>query len=66
MSSINEWMEGHQGQINALGRLAAINQGNRLIEKQRLDLEQQRHAAEDGDQEMGRQQAEHIRDRTYT
>jgi len=28
MSNINEWMEEHQGQVNALGHLAAINQRN--------------------------------------
>lgn len=35
MSNVNEWMEEHQGQINALGHLAAINQRNRQIEQQR-------------------------------
>jgi len=42
MSSINEWMEEHQGQINALGQLAAINQRNRLIEQQREQVAAQR------------------------
>ena len=35
MSNINEWMEEHQGQVNALGHLAAINQRNRQIEQQK-------------------------------
>ena len=35
MSDINEWMEEHQGQLNALGHLAAINQRNRQIEQQK-------------------------------
>lgn len=35
MSGINEWMEEHQGQVNALGHLAAINQRNRQIEQQK-------------------------------
>gem|GEM_PF-1681987 len=29
MSIVNEWMEEHQGQINALGQFAAITQRNR-------------------------------------
>lgn len=35
MSNINEWMEEHQGQMNTLGHLAAINQRNRQIEQQK-------------------------------
>jgi hypothetical protein len=35
MSNINEWMEEHKGQVNALGHLAAINQRNRQIEQQK-------------------------------
>ncbi len=35
MSNINEWMEEHQGQVNALGHLAAINQRSRQIEQQK-------------------------------
>jgi len=42
MSNVNEWMEEHQGQINALGQLAAINQRNRLIEHQKEQVAAQR------------------------
>ena len=35
MSDYNDWMQEHQGQINALGHLAAINQRNKQIEQQR-------------------------------
>jgi hypothetical protein len=35
LSNINEGMEEHQGQVNALGHLAAINQRNRQIEQQK-------------------------------
>ena len=35
MSNINEWMEEHQGQVNAIGHLAAITQRNRQIEQQK-------------------------------
>lgn len=32
---VNDWMEEHQGQTNALGHLAAINQRNQSIAQQR-------------------------------
>ncbi len=35
MSNINEWMEEHQGQMNTLGHLAAINQRTKQIEQQK-------------------------------
>jgi hypothetical protein len=46
MSNINDWMEEHQGQINALGHLAAINQRNKQIEQQKsLNNQQSKQAA---------------------
>lgn len=50
MSDINDWMEEHQGQVNYLGHISAINQRNNQIRQQReyaADLRKQTAALEE-------------------